>query len=55
MAAEAAAKGDVAFFTALSDEQLQPLLPRKDEDGRTLLHVAAGAGARRGSQHRVVP
>ena len=43
---EAASKGDVAYFAALPDEQLTPQLTRKDEDGRTLLHTAAGAGER---------
>jgi hypothetical protein len=46
-AADAAARGDVAFFASLPDDKLQPLLARKDEDGRTLLHTAAGAGAPR--------
>ncbi len=49
MAEGAAASGDVAFFAALPDSQLQPQLQRKDEDGRTLLHTAAGAGAQRAS------
>lgn len=45
MAGDAASRGDFAYFSALPDDKLQPLLARKDEDGRTLLHNAAGAGA----------
>jgi len=50
-AADAAARGDTAYFSGLSDPQLQPQLTQKDEDGRSLLHTAAGAGA----QPRVRP
>jgi hypothetical protein len=44
--ADAASRGDVAYFTGLTDEALRPKLTQKDEDGRSLLHTAAGAGAR---------
>lgn len=44
--ADAAARGDVAYFTGLTDEALRPQLAQNDEDGRSLLHTAAGAGAR---------
>ena len=43
-AADAASRGDVAYFTSLTDDALRPQLTQKDEDGRSLLHTAAGAG-----------
>ena len=46
-AADAALRGDFAYFSGLTDDALRPQLTQKDEDGRSLLHTAAGAGARR--------
>lgn len=40
----AAAAGDVAFFTAMTDEQLLSALRMRDDDGRTLLHNASSNG-----------
>ncbi len=44
MAEAAAASGNLAFFSALKDEELHAKLKFKDEDERTLLHTAAAAG-----------
>jgi len=43
MAAQAAVAGDVGFFVALQNEQLQKALLFRDEDGRSLLHNAASS------------
>ena len=43
---DAASRGDVSYFQGLTDEAIRPQLTQKDEDGRTMLHTAAGAGAR---------
>lgn len=43
-AADAAREGNAQYFLDLSAEGLQELCPRKDEDGRTLLHSAAVGG-----------
>ena len=43
---DAASRGDVSYFQGLTDEAIRPQLSQKDEDGRTMLHTAAGAGAR---------
>ena len=43
---DAASRGDVSYFQGLTDETIRPQLTQKDEDGRTMLHTAAGAGVR---------
>jgi len=46
MAEEKAAEGNTTYFSEFSSDELDTKLKRKDEDGRTLLHVAAAAGTR---------
>lgn len=41
---EAARSGDLPYFQGLPADQLAPLLRRKDEDERSLLHTACGSG-----------
>lgn len=41
---EAAAKGDIHFFEELPEQQHLQALSLRNEDGRSLLHVAAAAG-----------
>lgn len=41
---EAAAKGDHKLFEELPEQQLLQALSLRNEDGRSLLHVAAAAG-----------
>ena len=43
---EKAAEGNVAYFAEYATEELaSKLVKYRDEDGRTLLHTAAAAGA----------
>lgn len=44
LAVEAARTGDLLYFTSLPADQLVPLLKRRDEDLRSLLHTACGSG-----------
>ena len=46
MAEEKAAEGNTTYFSEFSSDELDAKLKRKDEDGRTLLHIAAAAGTR---------
>ena len=46
MAEEKAAEGNTTYFSEFSSDELDARLKRKDEDGRTLLHIAAAAGTR---------
>ena len=46
MAEEKAAEGNTTYFSEFSSDELDTKLKRKDEDGRTLLHIAAAAGTR---------
>ena len=43
MAEEKAQEGNTTYFSEFSSDELDAKLKRKDEDGRTLLHVAAAA------------
>ena len=43
-AAEAAREGNAQYFVNLNGDDLQALVRKKDEDGRTLLHSAAVGG-----------
>ena len=43
-AAEAARPGDLLYFSSLPTDQLAPLIKQKDEDQRSLLHIAVGSG-----------
>ena len=43
-AAEFARQGNVDYFKAMSELELQALTIGRDEDGRTLLHTAAANG-----------
>jgi len=50
---EKAAEGNVAYFAEFPSEELDRKLRRhRDEDERTLLHIAAAAGARLPSRSR---
>ena len=43
---EKAAEGNLAYFAEYPAEEFEPKLAKyRDEDGRTLLHTAAAAGA----------
>ena len=43
---EKAAEGNLAYFAEYAAEEFEPKLAKyRDEDGRTLLHTAAAAGA----------
>lgn len=42
----AAESGDVEFFKNLPAEELQALTRKRNEDGRTVVHLAAAAGNR---------
>ena len=46
MAEEKAQEGNTTYFSEFSSDELDAKLKRKDEDGRTLLHIAAAAGTR---------
>lgn len=43
-AEQAAASGNLAFFSALSDDAVGAAVRRRDEDGRTVLHAASAGG-----------
>ena len=42
---EKAAEGNLTYFSEFSTEELEGKLRHLDEDDRTLLHIAAAAGA----------
>lgn len=42
---EKAAEGNVTWFSEFSADELERRLRHRDEDERTLLHIAAAAGA----------
>ena len=44
VAADAAREGNITHFHGLPEDELQRLVKKTDEDGRSLLHTAAGAG-----------
>lgn len=41
---EAATKGDQQFFASLSSSELSRVCQRRDDDERTVLHLAAAGG-----------
>ena len=54
MAEEKAQEGNTTYFSEFSSDELDAKLKRKDEDGRTLLHIAAADGTRPGDAQRKI-